>query len=53
MVGDTLPANKAMVGFARRTGYAVSARSDDPTLARLEKSLAPKTPGRPTQPLAA
>jgi acetyltransferase len=53
MVGDTLPANKAMVGFARRAGYAVSARRDDPTLARLEKSLAPTTPVRPAQPLAA
>jgi len=53
MVGDTLLANKAMVRFARRAGYAVSASRDDPTLARLEKSLAPGTLVRPAQPLAA
>jgi acetyltransferase len=39
MVADTLLSNEAMIGFARRAGYAVKSSRDDPTLARLEKRL--------------
>jgi GNAT superfamily N-acetyltransferase len=42
MVADTLISNGAMLGLARRAGYAVTASPDDPTLARLEKCLAPQ-----------
>jgi RimJ/RimL family protein N-acetyltransferase len=41
MVADTLLTNQAMMGLARRAGYAVTASREDPTLARLEKSLTP------------
>jgi acetyltransferase len=46
MVADTLVLNKAMIGLAARTGYAVSANREDATLARLEKSLAPSAARR-------
>ena len=36
-----LLSNEAMMGLARRTGYTVTSSRDDPTLARLEKNLAP------------
>ena len=44
MVADTLLTNRAMIGLAARTGYAVRANRDDATLARLEKSLSPSAP---------
>ena len=53
MVADTLLANRAMIGLAARTGYAVRASREDDTLARLEKSLSPSAPPLPVQPLAA
>lgn len=52
IVGDTLLSNKAMIGLARRAGYTVKASRDDPSLARLEKSLAPAGAVQ-AQPLAA
>ena len=41
VVADTLLTNQAMMGLARRAGYAVTASREDPTLARVEKSLTP------------
>jgi acetyltransferase len=41
MVADTLLGNRAMLGLAARTGYAVKASPDDAALARLEKRLPP------------
>jgi acetyltransferase len=41
MVADTLVSNRAMLGLARRTRYAVIASPADKTLARLEKTLPP------------
>jgi GNAT superfamily N-acetyltransferase len=53
MVGDTLISNQAMMGLARRAGYAVTASRDDPTLARLEKILRPGGAPLALGPLAA
>lgn len=53
MVADTLLVNKAMIGLAARTGYAVRANREDAALARLEKSLTPSAAPLPVQPLAA
>ena len=53
MVADTLLVNRAMIGFAARTGYAVRASREDATLVRLEKSLTPPAAPLPVQPLAA
>jgi acetyltransferase len=53
MVADTLLANRAMIGLAAQTGYAVRASREDATLARLEKNLTPSTAPLPVQPLAA
>ena len=39
MVADTLVSNRAMLGLARRTRYALIASPVDKTLARLEKRL--------------
>jgi acetyltransferase len=41
MVADTLVTNQAMLGLARRVGYAVAANPHDRALARLEKHLQP------------
>jgi acetyltransferase len=41
MVADTLSTNRAMIGLAARSDYAVRASREDATLARLEKSLSP------------
>jgi acetyltransferase len=41
MVADTLVSNRAMLGLARRTRYALVASPADKTLARLEKRLPP------------
>ena len=49
MVADTLLSNEAMMGLARRTGYTVKSSRDDPTLARLEKNLAPASTMRPAE----
>jgi acetyltransferase len=43
MVADTLLTNRAMIGLASRTGYAVRTNREDATLARLEKTLPPAT----------
>jgi acetyltransferase len=53
MVADTLLTNKAMIGLATRTGYAVTASCEDATLARLEKSLSPSVRPLPIRQLAA
>jgi acetyltransferase len=53
MLANTLLANKAMIGLAARTGYAVRANREDATLARLEKNLTPSAAPPPGQPLAA
>ena len=53
MVADTLLVNKAMIGLAARTGYAVRANREDAALARLEKSLSPSAAPLAVQPLAA
>ena len=53
MVADTLLTNRAMIGLATRTGYAVRASREDATLARLEKSLSPSGPPLPIRQLAA
>ena len=53
MIADTLLVNKAMIGLAARTGYAVRANREDSALARLEKSLTPSAAPLPVQPLAA
>ena len=53
MVADTLLVNKAMIGLAARTGYAVRANREDAALARLEKSLTPSAAPLAVQPLAA
>jgi acetyltransferase len=53
MVADTLLVNKAMIGLATRTGYAVRANREDAALARLEKSLTPSAAPLAVQPLAA
>jgi GNAT superfamily N-acetyltransferase len=53
MVGDTLLANKAMIGLAARAGYAVRASREDATLARLEKRLTASAVPLPAQPLVA
>jgi acetyltransferase len=52
MVADTLLTNRAMIGLATRTGYAVRASLEDATLARLEKSLPPSGPPLPIRQLA-
>jgi acetyltransferase len=49
MVADTLLANRAMIGFATRTGYAVRSNRKDATLARLEKSLTPSAAPLPVR----
>jgi GNAT superfamily N-acetyltransferase len=49
MVADTLLSNEAMMGLARRTGYTVKSSREDPTLARLEKNLAPTSTLRPLE----
>ena len=41
VVADTLISNGAMLGLARRAGYAVTASQEDTMLARLEKRLSP------------
>jgi acetyltransferase len=41
IVADTLITNEAMLGLARRAGYAVTANPEDRLLARLEKRLQP------------
>jgi acetyltransferase len=41
MVADTLLANEAMLGLARRCDYAITANLEDRALARLEKHLPP------------
>jgi GNAT superfamily N-acetyltransferase len=53
IVADTLLANRAMIGFAARAGYAVRASREDATLARLEKSLTSPAARLPAGPLAA
>ena len=53
MVADTLLTNRAMIGLATRTGYAVRASREDATLARLEKSLSSSAPPLPIRQLAA
>ena len=53
MVADTLLTNAAMIGLARRLGYAVRLRREDPELARLEKHLNPSAAPLSVQPLAA
>ena len=53
MVADTLVTNVAMIGLARRAGYAVRASPEDAALARLEKNLAPAEVPQPVQALAA
>jgi GNAT superfamily N-acetyltransferase len=53
MAADTLLTNRAMIGLATRTGYAVRARREDATLARLEKSLSSPGPPLPTRQLVA
>jgi acetyltransferase len=53
MAADTLLGNRAMIGLATRTGYAVRASREDATLARLEKSLSPSGPPLPIRQLAA
>jgi acetyltransferase len=53
MVADTLLANRAMIGLAAHTGYAVRASREDARLARLEKNLTPSAAPLPVQPLAA
>ena len=53
MVADTLPTNRAMIGLARRFGYAVSLNREDPELARLEKRLDPPAVPPSVQPMAA
>ncbi len=53
MVADTLLTNRAMIGLARRLGYAVRPSREDPELARLEKHLDPPAVPPSVQPLAA
>jgi acetyltransferase len=53
MVADTLATNRAMIGLARRLGYAVRLSREDPELARLEKHLDPPAVPPSVQPLAA
>jgi acetyltransferase len=53
MVADTLVANSAMIGLAKRAGYTVRANREDATLARLEKSLTPLAAPPSVHPLAA
>jgi len=53
MVADTLISNRAMLGLARRSGFAVRASSQDRTLAKLEKRLAPSQTPQPIQARAA
>ena len=53
MVADTLLTNRAMIGLATRTGFAVRASREDATLARLEKSLSPSAPPVSVRQLAA
>jgi acetyltransferase len=53
MVADTLPTNRAMIGLARRLGYAVRLSPEDPELVRLEKHLDPSAVPPSVQPLAA
>jgi GNAT superfamily N-acetyltransferase len=41
MVADTLFTNEAMLGLARRAGYAITTNPEDRALAQLEKRLQP------------
>jgi acetyltransferase len=53
MVADTLVANEAMQGLARRAGYTIKTSREDAQLARLEKVLAGPNCGSSARPLAA
>jgi acetyltransferase len=53
MVADALFVNKAMLGLAARSGYAVKANRDDARLVRLEKKLSASIAPLTVDPLAA
>jgi acetyltransferase len=53
MVADTLMTNKAMIGLAKRAGYAVKVSRTDASVAQLEKCLAVPSATPSTEPRAA
>jgi len=53
MFADTLYDNKAMLGLAARSGYAIRMNPGDVRLVRLEKKLSASTASSTVRPLAA
>jgi len=53
MFADTLYDNKAMLGLAARSGYAIRMNPGDAKLVRLEKKLSASTASPTVRPLAA